>query len=302
MPYTTEGKRDRRDLYGEVTAKILAQLESGVIPWVQPWKNNGRGTRNIALPHNAATSRAYSGINIPLLWLAGDAYGSDGWLTFKQALALGGNVRAGEKGAMVVYADKFIPKDKKDEEKARPVWFLKAYTVFNVEQCEGLPNQPVAVAKGLPELHAEADTLVLATKARIAIGGDKAAYWPDRDLITVPAPAAYEPDGINWYRTAFHELAHWTGAGHRLKRDFPGRFGNEAYAREELVAEMSAAFTCATLGIVPTVRHADYIGLWIKVLRGDKRAIVQAASLASKASDFVLAFRDVDAVEMKHAA
>ena len=128
------------------------------------------------------------------------------------------------------------------------------------------------------------------------VGGDKAAYWLDRDTITIPTKAAYEPNTINWYRTALHELGHWTGAAQRLARDLTGGFGSDKYAREELVAEMTAAFTCASLGIEPTVRHADYIGSWLRVLRDDKKAVVQAASKASKASDYLLAFTEAVAV------
>ena len=119
---------------------------------------------------------------------------------------------------------------------------------------------------------------------------NKAFYAPALDYIQVPRPEEYfEP--INWHRTALHELGHWSGAAHRLGRDLSGGFGSKNYAREELVAEMTAAFTCATLGITPTVRHADYIGSWLDVLREDNRAIIRAASAASKAAEYLLAFR-----------
>jgi antirestriction protein ArdC len=231
--------------------------------------------------------------------MAGERFSSHAWLTYKQAEGLGGHVRKGERGTMVVYADKFIPKAKEGEaEKKHPVFFLKAFTVFNVAQCDDLPEQPAKVAPSMPEIHAEADRVIRDTGARIILGGDRAFYMPATDSITMPVPAAYEPEPINWYRTAFHEIGHWTGAKHRLDRTFGGRFGDHAYAMEELVAEMSAAFTCASLGIVPTVRHADYLASWVAVLKSDKRAVVQAASKASKASDYIL---DCSA-EMKAAA
>jgi antirestriction protein ArdC len=137
--------------------------------------------------------------------------------------------------------------------------------------------------------HVEA--VIAATGADCRIGGEMAFYSPGHDFIQVPPQQAYfEP--INWYRTRLHELGHWTGHVSRLNRDFSGRHGGEAYAREELVAELCSAFLCAELGVVPTVRHADYLGAWLDILKGDNRAIFQAASLASKAADFVMGRRD----------
>lgn len=139
------------------------------------------------------------------------------------------------------------------------------------------------------EIEPRAEALIAATGADFRIGGGRAYYNVAGDFVQVPPPGAYfEP--INWHRTAFHELGHWTGASSRLKRDHGGSFGSKSYAREELVAEMAGAFVCASLGIVPTVRHADYIGSWLEVLREDNRAVVRAASAASKAADFLLDF------------
>ena len=281
-----------RDLYQEVTTKILSQLEAGIVPWVRPWKEGNHG--NIALPHNAKTRRAYSGINIPLLWMGGGAYAANGWLTYKQAQEMGGTVRKGERGTTVVYADRFIPKSEKDKgDDARFVWFLKAYTVFNVEQCDGIDAAPSAPAPTLPQMHDAADALITATGARIVVGGDHAFYAPHQDYIAIPPMPAYH-DQINWYRTAFHELGHWTGHKDRLARDFSSRHGDYAYAAEELVAEMCAAFTCASLGIQPTVRHADYIGNWIGAMQEDNKIIFKAASAASKAADYLLRHEPVD--------
>jgi hypothetical protein len=169
--------------------------------------------------------------------------------------------------------------------------FLKRFTVFNTDQCEDLPREvasaPSPIREGL--VVAQAETLIAATGADFRIGGDRAFYCPNYDFIQVPRPDAYfEP--INWHRTALHELGHWTGAAQRLDRDLSGSFGSKKYAQEELVAEITSAFVCASLGIVPTVRHADYIGFWLEVLREDHRAIVRAASAASKAADYLLAF------------
>lgn len=288
---------ERADLYERVTDTIIAQLEAGTVPWVQPWRN---GNRTAALPHNAVTGRAYSGINVVLLWLqgGGQGYTTHGWLTYKQAEAAGGNVRKGERGALVVYADKFIPKAEKDNPDAKPIYFLKGFTVFNRDQCEGLPTAAPVAQTSEDEQHEAVAVILRNSGARMIVGGDRAAYWAERDVITIPPKTAYEPDTINWYRTALHELAHWTGADNRLKRDMTGAKGSDKYAREELIAEMTAAFTCASLGIVPTVRHADYIGAWLAVLRADKRAVVSAASKASRASDYLLAFAE----EMQAAA
>ena len=163
--------------------------------------------------------------------------------------------------------------------------------MFNTDQCENLPREltsaPAPVPDGLILPHAVA--LIAATGADFRIRGDRAFYSPIHDFIQVPRPEAYyEP--INWHRTALHELGHWTGAAQRLDRDLSGRFGSKKYAQEELVAEITSAFVCASLGIVPTVRHSDYIGSWLEVLREDDRSIVRAASAASKAADYLLAF------------
>jgi antirestriction protein ArdC len=218
------------------------------------------------------------------------------WLTFRQALSLGGNVRNGEHGTTVVYADRFIPDDEKKRaqetgEEAQAIPFLSRFTVFNLAQCEGLPENLV-VAASPPEpglIEPKVEALIKASGIDFRIGGSRAFYMPAQDYVQVPPPQAYfEP--INWHRTALHELGHASGAPHRLNRDLSGSFGSRNYAFEELVAEMNAAFCCASLGIVPTVRHADYVGSWLEVLREDNRAIVRAASQASKAADFLLRF------------
>jgi antirestriction protein ArdC len=285
----------RQSVYAEVTRRVIAELEQGRLPWVQPWDSAACGC---AMPANAATGRFYSGINVLILWgaVVAGGYASQRWLTFRQALGAGGCVRRGEKGTTICYADRFTPKGEQDrardeDREARQVAFLKRFTVFNVEQCEGLPEAlteaPVLSEERETIPHAEA--LIAATGADFRIGGDRAFYAPALDLVVVPPQQAY-PEQINWYRTALHELGHWTGHRSRLDRDQSGAFGSASYAREELVAEMASAFTCASLRIVPTVRHADYVGSWLEVLRGDERAIFRAASLASKASDYLLAF------------
>ncbi|HEY5236966.1 MAG TPA: zincin-like metallopeptidase domain-containing protein [Rhizomicrobium sp.] len=309
----------RVNLYDEVTDRIVKQLEQGCVPWVQPWQASGGA---FALPVNAATSRYYTGINILILWDAASArgFGANRWLTFRQALSLGGNVRKGERGTTACYADSFIPRGGEAEKKSRGssdfrpneraekeepqrIPFLKRFTLFNVSQCENLPaellEQPRPVSES--EIHADAEALIAATKADIRIGGGEAFYHRIDDYICVPPQTSFF-DVINFYRTCCHELSHWTGSKSRLARDLENRFGSSGYAREELVAELSCAFLCAHLNIVPTVRHADYIGNWLTVLRDDSRAIFNAASLASKAADFILAFRAPKASEAELAA
>lgn len=289
--------QDRTSLYDEITGKIIGELEAGRVPWVQPW-GTAAAKAPLAMPKNGATGRHYSGINVLILWGAVIEHGFPGqsWLTFRQALALGGNVRKGEHGTTVVYADRFVPDDEKRRaretgEEAQTIPFLKRFTVFNAAQCEGLPEDiAVAAQPPAPDLiEPQVEALIRATGIDFRIGGNRAFYVPALDYVQVPPPQAYfEP--INWHRTALHELGHATGHPSRLGRDMTGGFGTRKYAFEELVAEMNAAFCCASLGIVPTVRHADYIGSWLEVLREDNRAIVRAASQASKAADWLLGF------------
>jgi antirestriction protein ArdC len=298
------GGENRAQLYDEVTAKIIAQLEAGRFPWVQPWGTGiGTGSGKGAgagpapgLPHNALTGRTYSGVNVLLLWgsVIEFAYPSQGWLTFKQALEAGGNVRKGEKGVTVVYADRFTPQAEKERaqqsgEDARTIAFLKRFTVFNVAQCEGLREGLFGDAEPLPECEIVpvAEEVIAASGIPFRIGGSKAYYVPSQDYMQVPPqPAFFEQ--VNYYRTALHELTHGSGHPSRLDRKLLNPFGSKDYAREELVAEMGSAFLCAALGIEPTVRHADYLGSWLDVLREDNRAIFRAASQASKAADWLL--------------
>ena len=264
--------QDRTSLYQEITDKIIAELEAGRAPWVQPW-GMAAAKAPLAMPRNASTHRRYSGINVLILWGAviERGFSTQSWLTFRQALGLGGNVRKGERGTTVVYADRFTPEDERRRaeqtgEEPGAIPFLKRFTVFNTDQCEGLPEEIAKVAPPPPPglIEPQAEALIAATGADFRIGGARAFYSPTHDFVQVPPPQAYfEP--INWHRTACHELAHWVGHKSRLARDLSGSYGSKAYAREELIAEMAGAFVCASLGIAPTVRHADYIGSWLEV-------------------------------------
>ncbi|ATI41618.1 antirestriction protein ArdC [Pacificitalea manganoxidans] len=296
----------RTNLYDDITDKIIAELEEGRLPWVQPW-----GTAAVqvplAMPRNASTGRQYSGINVLILWGAviQQGYPTQHWLTFRQALSLGGNVRKGERGTTVVYADRFTPEDEKRRaretgEDANSIPFLKRFTVFNAAQCEGWPDDIAIEAPPPPSglIKPRVEALIAATGIDFRIGGNRAFYVPALDYVQVPPPQAYfEP--INWHRTALHEMGHATGHASRLGRDFSGSFGTRKYAFEELIAEISSAFCRASLGIVPTVGHADYIGSWLEVMREDSRAIVRAASQASKAADWLLAHLPDDSTDVE---
>ncbi len=270
-------------------------MEAGRLPWVRPWGTAGRAA--LSLPRNGITGRRYSGVNILLLWGAAIEHGypSQGWLTFKQALAAGGRVRRGERGTSVVYADRFTPRAEQERASAT------ATSPAGWRSSSGSPSSiwPNARAVGdrsraRAALERQAvpvgEALIVATGADFRVGGPRAYYEPLWDYMQVPPQPAFT-EQINYYRTAFHELSHWTGHSTRLDRDQSGHRGGKTYAREELVAEMGAAFVCASLGIAPTVRHADYIGSWLEVLREDNRAIFRAASQASRAADFLLAFQ-----------
>jgi antirestriction protein ArdC len=293
----SKASEPRLSLYDEVTRRIVSELEEGRLPWVQPW---GRAdTASPGLPRNALTARNYSGVNVLILWGAVIANGwpSQSWLTYRQAREAGGHVIKGEHGTSVVYADRFTPEAEKQRaretgEDARSVPFLKRFTVFNIAQCEGLRPGLAGDPAPLPEreIVPVAEEVIAASGVDFRVGGPRAFYSPAHDYVQVPPQAAFF-EQINFYRTALHELCHATGHASRLARKLTGPFGSKDYAREELVAEMGSAFLCAALGIVPTVRHSDYIGSWLEVLRDDNRAIFRAASQASKAADWLLARR-----------
>jgi len=284
----------RQDVYTRVTNRIIAELEKGVRPWIKPWSVEhaaGRITR--PLRHNGIP---YRGVNVLLLW--GEAlekgYAAALWMTYKQAQELGAQVHKGEHGSLVVFADRFTKTETNDKGIAieHEIPFMKGYTVFNVEQIDGLPAHFYAKPSNplpLSERIAHADAFVTATGAEIHHGGNMAYYAPVCDIIQLPPFEAFK-DKESYYSTALHELTHWTRHEKRLARDFGRqRFGDEGYAREELVAELGSAFLCADLGITPDIRddHAAYLGHWLKILKDDKRAIFSAAAHAQRAVDFL---------------
>jgi antirestriction protein ArdC len=283
---------DRTNFYDDITRKIIAELEGGCVPWVQPW-GAAAAKAPLAMPRNAATYRRYS-VLILRDAVIERGFSSRSWLTFRQALSLGGCVRRGERGTSVVYADRFVSAEEMKRasmvgDEARAIPFLKRLTVFNTDQCDGLSAGVSSIAPPPHTVAPQVEALIRATRIDCRIGGSRAFDCPSEDYVQLPPPTAYfEP--INWHRTALHELAHASGHSSRLNRDLSAGYGTKKYAFEEIVAEISSAFCCALLGIVPTVRHSDYIGSWLKVLREDNRAIMRAASQASKVADYLLGF------------
>lgn len=286
------------DLYTRVTNKIVTDLEQGVRPWLKPWNAEntaGRITRPLR-----ANGTPYRGINVLLLWGATleNGFTKPTWLTFKQAHTLNAQVRKGEKGSLVVYADTYRKTEidtHTGEEAERDVPFLKAYTVFNVDQIDGLPagyyaqaDRPVETEDARDE---RLERFFRNTGAVIRFGGDRAYYAAGSDHVQMPPFPSFK-DAESFYGTLCHELTHWTKSSSRLDRDFGRKhWGDEGYAMEELVAELGAAFLCADLGITPEVRedHAAYIGSWLQALQNDQRYVFTAAAHAQRAVDFLLA-------------
>jgi len=297
-PHESSRPQTKQDLYSRVTNAIIADLENGVRPWTRPWSAEHLAGR-ISRPLRS-TGEPYSGINVVLLWAESVARGYTApiWITFRQALALGGYVRKGEHGSTVVYANRISRTEAGDDgqDVERQIPFLKAYTVFNVEQVEGLPPHYHAVAE--PRLDAtqridHAEAFFVATGADIRHGGDQAYYAVHPDYVQVP-PFECFVDPERYYATLAHECTHWTRHPTRLDRDFGRkRWGDGGYAKEELVAELGAAFLCADLGLELTPRddHAAYIENWLQVLHDDRRFIFTAAAHAQRAADFLHGFQ-----------
>ena len=289
-------KTDKPNLYETITAKIVTALEDGVIPWAKPWDAVKYGVHR-----NAVTNRAYRGMNIMLLNLVAMAQGyvDPRWLTFRNAETLGGNVRKGEKGVTVIFwkflakrgqvdDDGLIPEPEDDGGQERKVIpFARAYTVFNVEQCEGLDLPALEPAEVEEEETNELAETIL-TLPVIKHGGGRAFYSASADVIIMPPRSVFETLDL-YYGTAFHEIAHWTGHPTRLSRTFGKRFGDRDYAFEELVAEIGAAFLGAHAAIpFEEMRHPEYINSWLEILKDDSKAIFTAAAKAQGAADFVL--------------
>jgi antirestriction protein ArdC len=277
----------KRDLYAEVSARIVAELERGAAPWIKPWS----ASPGMNTPCNAATNRPYSGCNVVLLWMAANAgYRTPRYLTFKQALDLGGNVRKGEHGTKVYFVKQLQVRNKNadDEAATRIVPLLREYTVFNIDQCENLLERVTKANTVKPrnqdQRDATIDEFLSCSGASIREGAGEAYYRPGDDFISLPRFEAFK-NAAHFYGTAFHELGHWTGHKSRLDRDLRHRFGERAYAAEELVAELCAAFLCAEFSIDGDLRHAGYIQTWIGLHGALTLRFLRARQAPSRASN-----------------
>lgn len=281
----TKFSKTKTDIYQTVTDSIISALEAGVKPWSCPWL---RVTGMSGLPSNYATGAAYSGMNIMLLWSSASEQGfSDSrWMTYKQAQVEGGQVRKGEHGTTAIF---FTTLEKEnDDGETDYIPMLKTFTVFNVEQIDGLPLSdkavfPAETFEPLPQVEA----LFRNNGATIIEKGQNAFFAPSTDEIHLPERRLFS-NAANFYATGMHELVHWSGAKSRLNREMKGKFGSGDYAFEELIAELGSAFLMADLGIVGEVQHESYIASWLKALRNDKRYIFKAASAASKAHRYLV--------------
>ncbi|RJL69560.1 ArdC family protein [Dickeya dianthicola] len=281
----TKFSKTKTDIYQTVTDSIIAALETGVKPWACPWQPTPGMS---GLPSNYATGMGYSGINIMLLWCSASeqGFGDSRWMTYKQAKAVGGQVREGEHGTTAIFYT--MLERENDEGETDYIPMLKTFTVFNVEQIDGLPLSdeavfPAETFEPLPQ----AEALFRNSSATIIEKGQNAFFAPSTDEIHLPERRLFS-DAANFYATGLHELVHWSGAKTRLNREMKGKFGSDGYAFEELIAELGSAFLMADLGIVGEVKHESYIASWLKALKNDKRYIFKATSAASKAHRYLM--------------
>lgn len=277
------------DVFATITNNIVAALETGVAPWIQPWSTHRLGA---SMPLNATTGRPYHGVNALHLWCValGRGYVSNGWMTFNQAKNLGGHVRKGEKGTQIIF---WRPMEKEVVRngalKKERTMILRTFTVFNVAQVEGIdPADLRSEADGSVCNDPHAALVEAAERMGIQVElGRKFCYRPSSDsIVLVPSSECLSGDH---HTAAFaHELAHATGHKSRLDRDLSGRFGDDSYAAEELVAELASAFVCAELHVDGALQHASYLDHWIKVLRANPRTIITVSSAATKAATMIL--------------
>jgi antirestriction protein ArdC len=275
----------QNDIAQQVTDRIIAELEAGAAPWVKPWRADSTADKSIV------TGKAYQGINRLLLAMSSMAGGfsSPYWATFKQWTDRGAHVKKGSKGTQIIFyspLQKTVTDQVTGEAEEVSYAVLKAFYVFNADQVEGAEVPASAPVSTVFDDHDDAEAFIAGTGARISHGGDAAFYVPSQDRIQLPHKSAFT-DPASYYATAFHELTHWTGHDSRTDRKLSGKFASPSYAFEELVAELGAAFLCQDHGIAGELRHAGYIGSWLKACREDKRAIFRAAGLAQKAVDYM---------------
>lgn len=287
----------KQNIHDSITSTIVRAIEQGAGKWEMPWHRSSAGI----MPKNPIANRQYKGVNVLALWCEQQERGFDVplWASYKQWHSKGAQVRKGERGTTVCYVDRFIPKAEQEraqsqDDEARPMGFLKRYTVFNARQVDGFDVDTETPLPALAVRLEGAETFVAGTGAIVRHGGDRAFYSPSTDTVQMPLPEAFRDTSTstateNYYSTLCHELTHWTGSEKRCAREFGKRFGDERYAVEELVAELGAAFLCADLGISnePRADHAQYAAHWLGVLENDNRAIFTAASKAQAATDYL---------------
>ena len=287
--------RECFDVHQHITNQIITAIEAGAGDWIMPWHRSGH---SIGRPKNIASGNAYRGINILSLWIAGEANGFEHglWGTYRQWQEKGAQVRKGEKSSVIVFYKELERACEDDPSETTTTLFARASRVFNAAQVDGfaLPEGETMPTEDRIHPVATAEALIAATGARISIGGDRACYRLTDDVIAMPDRPRFTGSQAaspteDWYGTLLHELTHWSGAKRRLDRDLSGRFGDDAYAMEELIAELGAAFLCADCNISnqPRADHAAYLSGWLKVFKADKKAIFTAASAASRAADYL---------------
>lgn len=293
MTFRRKPDAPRRDVAAEITNLIIEKLEAGVLPWSRPWGLTGAGGR--PLRH---CGTPYTGINTLYLWAIGDArgYNSRTWMTYRQAEELGGQVRRGERGSLSVYFSSFS-KTETDRvtgtEATKNIRFLRSYIVFNVDQIDGLPTYYYpTVAPPQPRVESEhrasIDAFFGALPGTVRHGGDQAYFSPIGDYIQMPNRGAFRSDD-HYASTLGHEYTHWSGAASRLAREFGKKFGDSAYAFEELVASIGQCLVCAELSLPGDLHdnHASYIEHWLRILKSDSSAIIKAASKAEQAFNYL---------------
>jgi antirestriction protein ArdC len=282
---------DKRDVYRKVTDAIINSIEQGVGTWRMPWHTSGRYAFS---PINATSKKPYRGINTVCLWATAQSKGYERgeWATYQQWQDKGAQVRKGEKATLVVFwkfANDSTETQEGETSHSSRLLFTRGYSVFNAAQVDGYtPTADPEVS--LPERIEHADTFFSAIGADLRHGGNRAYYALDTDHIQMPEFGAFI-DNTSYYSTLAHEHTHWTAKAGRCDRQLGKRFGDSAYAAEELIAELGAAFTCAHLGLStePREDHAQYLASWLKVLKADSRAIFTAASKAQHATDWMIA-------------
>ena len=288
--------KHRTDVYEQVTNQIINCIEAGAGDWQMPWHKSGSGLNR---PTNIDTNNDYRGINVVSLWACAHVrgFGTGTWGTYRQWQNKGCQVRKGEKSSLVIFYKEFKVEDtdtQSDETAFETRRVARASYVFNADQVDGYETPELPEQTDPVVTLAAAEQFITETGAKIQHGGERAFYQPGGDFIQMPDEARFQGTATStatesYYGTLLHELTHWTGVKRRCDREFGKRFGDDAYAMEELVAELGAAFLCADLGITlePRADHAAYIDHWLKVLKADKKAIFTAASQAAKASDFL---------------